>query len=459
MTDLIRTMSATALLQAYRSGALSPVTVMETVLERCARINPKINALYDLDAEGAMASARASEARWQAGTPVGPLDGVPCVVKDSVAAKGMRMFRGLSARLDIAPDQADSPPAARLREAGAIIIAKSTMPDMGFFAAGVSSACGVTRNPWDLRLNTGGSSAGGAAAVAAGLVPLAVGTDVGGSVRLPAAHCGLVGVKPTAGVVPHLPYRRDRAAGPITRTVEDAALMLSVLAQHDATAEEPGAVLAETVEPLDLWGKRIGLLLSMNDGPAVDPAVEALVRKAADVLRGCGAEIIDMAPPVPFPFIRQLGAYFFVKAAGERAGLPAERRGEMNPVLSACCDEAEKMSARDFAGAISTIDKAQRSLTKAVNTFDFVLTPSMPIVNFPAESVALDPAHPHDHVTFTALFNQSGHPAASVLCGFVGTSPVGLQLVAPHGCDADLLAACRTYEQARGELAPFPDLV
>lgn len=459
MTDKIWAMSATGMLRAYRSGALSPVTVMEKVLDRCASVNPRINALYDLEPFEAMEAARTSAARWQAGAPVGPLDGVPCVVKDSIAVRGKRMLRGLEARRDAEPDVADSPPAARLREAGAIIIAKSTMPDMGFFAAGVSSAFGVTRNPWDLTLNVGGSSAGSAAAVAAGLVPLAVGSDVGGSVRLPASHCGLVALKPSVGVVPHLPYSRDRSAGPITRSVEDTVLLMSVLSGRDATAEEPGAEMPEAMAPLDLAGRRIGLLLSMGDGPEVDPAVAALVRQAATVLQGCGAEIVEMETPVTFPFVRQLTTYFSVKAAGERAGLPEARRGQMLDVLSACCDRGDRMLAREFAAAMATVDKAQRLMGRAVDQVDFVLAPTMPIVNFPAEAVACDPAHPHDHVTFTALLNQTGQPAATVLCGFVGTSPVGLQLMAPRGQDLALLGACLAYERARGPLAPFPEVV
>ncbi|MEI4474097.1 amidase [Frigidibacter sp. MR17.24] len=457
MTD-IWTLSATELLEGYRSKALSPVAVMRALLERAERINPRINALYEIDAEGAMAAAEASAARWAAGRPMGPLDGVPCVVKDSIEVAGMRMLRGLAAHSDAAAGAEDSPPAARLREAGAILFAKSTMPDMGFLGAGVSSAHGVTRNPWDLSLNTGGSSAGSAAAVAAGLSPLAIGSDVGGSVRLPASHCGLFALKPTAGVIPHLPYSRDRVAGPITRTVADAVLMMSVLGRPDPRAYEPGAEIAPVLAPLPMAGKRIGLMLSVGDGPAVAPEVAALIRAAADTFAALGAEIVEMAPPVGFPFLRALTTYFSVKAASERAGLPAESRGQMLPVLTRCCDAGDALSARDYAAAQGTVDKAQRSFARACAAFDFVLSPTMPMANYAAEAVGADPEHPHDHVGFTALINQSGQPAATVLCGFAGPSPVGLQLIAAPGADAGLLAACLAYESARPAMPGFPDL-
>lgn len=452
------TLSATELLQGYRDGTLSPVEVMQCLLDRCDTVNPQVNALYEIDAEGAMAAARASADRWAAGTPMGPLDGVPCVVKDSIAVRGMRMIRGLKAHEDAAPDAEDSPPAARLREAGAILFAKSTMPDMGFLGAGVSSAHGVTRNPWDLSLNTGGSSAGSAAAVAAGLAPLSIGSDVGGSVRLPASHCGLATLKPTAGVIPHLPYSRDRVAGPITRTLADAVLMMSVLAQPDPRAYEPGAAIPAQLDPLPMAGKRIGLMLSIGDCPEVAPDVAALIRNAGQVFAALGAEVVEIADPVGFPFVKALHDYFCVKAAGERAGLPADRRDRMLPILTSSADKGDAMTALRFAKVLSTIEKAQLKLAQATAGFDFLLSPTMPWANYPAEAVGADPVNPHDHVGFTALLNQSGQPGVTVLCGFAGTSPVGLQLIGSAGQDIDLLRAGLAYEAAREAMPAFPDL-
>ncbi len=452
-------LSATELIEAYRTGDLSPVDVMRQALARASEINPAINALFDVDETGAMAAAEASAARWHVGQPMGPLDGVPCIIKDSIAVKGMRMLRGLEARKDATPDTEDSPPAARLREAGAIIFAKSTMPDMGFLGSGLSSGHGVTRNPWDLSLNTGGSSAGSAAAVAAGIAPLSIGSDVGGSVRLPASHCGLVALKPTAGVIPHLPYSRDRVVGPITRTVADAILMMSVLSQPDARALEPGAEIPGALPPLDLRGKRIGLLLSVGDGPDVAPEVETLIREAAEVFRGLGARIVEMPVPLDFAFLRPLSSCFSVKAASERAGLPPERRAQMPPVLTRCCDAGDAMTARDFAAALSVVDKAQRLFARACADYDFVLSPTLPMPNYPAEAAGADPAHPHDHVGFTALLNQSGQPGATLPCGFAGTSPVGVQLIGSCGQDSEILCAALAYEAARGEPVRFPALV
>jgi len=456
--DMYWKLTGTELVEGYRAGTFSPVAVMDALLARTAALNPALNALYDIDAEAAMAEARASEARWAAGTPVGPLDGVPCVIKDSIAVAGKRMLRGLAARSDVAPDTVDSPPAARLRAAGAILFAKSTMPDMGFLGAGVSSGHGVTRNPWDLSLNTGGSSAGSAAAVAAGLAPIAVGSDVGGSVRLPASHCGLATLKPTAGVIPHLPYSRDRAAGPLTRSVADAVLMMSVLSRPDAEAFEPGADMPPILEPLDMKGRRIGLMLSVGDGPEVAPEVAALIRQAADTFRALGAEVVEMPAPVGFPFLDALSTYFSVKAAMERAGLPEDRRGQMLDILTRCCDQGDSLSARDFAAALGTVDKAQRLFARACAGHDFVLAPTMPVANYPAEAVGANPEKPHEHVGFTALANQSGQPAATLCCGFAGTSPVGLQLLGSPGQDIDILRACLSYESARPPLPALPEL-
>ena len=257
-------LSATNLIAAFADGSLSPVDVMQSTLDRVTAVNPAINALFEIRAEQALAAAQLSEERWRKNAPVGPLDGVPVTIKDSVAAEGWPYWRGIRARVGTPFSTADSPPAARLKEAGAIIFAKTTMPDFGLLASGISSAHGITRNPWNLRKNTGGSSSGGAAAVAAGLGPLTVGSDLAGSVRLPAAQCGLFTLKPGKGVVPHLPPSSTRVAGPISRTVADAALMLSVLSLPDARALEPGASISPDISPLDVKGLKIGLLMDMG---------------------------------------------------------------------------------------------------------------------------------------------------------------------------------------------------
>src|ERR1700736_2063061 len=230
--DLVR-MSLAELVEAYAARRLSPVEVMDATLSRAETFNPSINALFSFRAEEAIAGARQSEARWKAKAALGPLDGVPMTVKDSVAMVGWPYFHGIGANRSLPPSNYDSPPAIALREAGAVIFAKTTMPDCGLMASGISSLHGVTRNPWGLAWNTGGSSAGAGASLAAGAGFVSVGTDIAGSVRLPASHCGLASLKPTHGRVPHLPADTMRMAGPMGRSVDDIACLLTVLTRQD----------------------------------------------------------------------------------------------------------------------------------------------------------------------------------------------------------------------------------
>src|SRR6202158_310446 len=222
-------LSAVDLMAGFRARQFSPSEVLEDVLAHIAVWEPHIKALYAFDPESARATAKASTERWHKGEPTGPLDGVPVTIKDNIATKGVPVPLG-AATTKLVPALVDAPPAARLREAGSIIFSKTTMPDFGMLSSGLSSFHPLTRNPWDLRQNPGGSSAGAAAAGAAGYGPLHLGTDIGGCVRLPACWCGLVALKPSLGRVPIDPPYVGRVAGPMTRTVDDAAVMMSVLA-------------------------------------------------------------------------------------------------------------------------------------------------------------------------------------------------------------------------------------
>src|SRR3984957_17990370 len=225
-------LSAVDLIAGFRARQFSPSEVLEDVLAHVALWELHIKALYAFDPDGARQAAKASTERWQKDEPIGPLDGVPVTIKDNIATKGVAVPFG-TATTKLIPAEADAPPAARLREAGAIIFSKTTMPDFGMLSSGLPSFHSLTRNPWDLRQNPGGSSAGAGAAAAAGYGPLHLGTDIGGSVRLPACWCGLVALKPSLGRVPIDPPYVGRVAGPMTRTVDDAALMMSVLSRPD----------------------------------------------------------------------------------------------------------------------------------------------------------------------------------------------------------------------------------
>ena len=266
----LHALSAADLIAGFRAKQFSPSEVLDDVLEHVAVWEPRIKALYAFDPEGARATAKASTERWQKGEPTGPLDGVPATIKDNIATKGVPVPLG-TATSRLVPALVDAPPAARLREAGAVIFSKTTMPDFGMLSSGLSSFHPLTRNPWDLSKNPGGSSSGAGAAGAAGYGPLHLGSDIGGSVRLPACWCGLVALKPSLGRIPIDPPYVGRVAGPMTRTVDDAALMMSVLAKpdrRDGMSLPPDNINWKALDksPRKL---RIGLMLDLGVGQAL----------------------------------------------------------------------------------------------------------------------------------------------------------------------------------------------
>lgn len=449
-------MSATALLAGYASGRLSPVDAMEAVLARIDAVNPALNAFFVVRADEAIQAARDSEARWHAKAPIGALDGVPVSIKDSIAMVGWPYWRGTKGRVGTVSGQ-DSPPAARLREAGAIFFGKTTMPDYGLLGSGVSSAHGTTRNPWNLAMNTGGSSSGAGAAVASGMGPAAIGSDLAGSVRLPASHCGIFALKPSQGAVPHTPPSSTRVAGPMTRTVADAALLMSVLSKPDEASHGSGASLPASIAPADVRGLRIGLLMGQGFGDEVEAGVAELVHRAADLFRQAGAAVGEMRDPIRPELLDDFRSVFTVKAAMERDELPPPVRALTLDCISAVCDEGDGVSAKRFLRAMEGIEKAKAVYRDASVPFDFILSPVMPVAGFAAEAVGPQADMPLRHLSFTAITNQLGWPAASICCGFTAEGlPVGLQIAGSMGTDADILALAAWYEQARGFDPGFP---
>ncbi|MGH6631507.1 MAG: amidase, partial [Burkholderiales bacterium] len=289
--------SAADLSAAYAARTLSPVEATQAVIAHIARWEPQLCALYAYEPERALADARASEVRWGRGEPLSPLDGVPLTIKENIATKGTPVPLGTAATEPI-PEAEDAPPAARLAEAGCVLLAKTTMPDYGMLSSGLSTFHALARNPWDLSKNPGGSSAGAGAAAAAGYGPLHVGTDIGGSIRLPAGWCGVVGFKPSNGRVPIKPPYIGRVAGPMTRTVTDAALMMAALARpdwRDATSL-PHQELAWSELALNVKGLRLGLLLDAGWGLAPSADILAAVQQAARLFEQAGATVVPMKP-------------------------------------------------------------------------------------------------------------------------------------------------------------------
>ena len=454
-------LSATALLAGYRSRALSPLDVTRAVLAHIERWEPHLRATYALDAEGALAMARASERRWLDGRPLGALDGVPVTIKENVATRGVPVPLGTAAT-ELVPASEDAPPAARLREAGAVLLAKTTMPDYGMLSSGLSSFHPLTRNPWDLRLGPGGSSSGAGAAAAAGYGPLHVGTDIGGSIRLPAGWCGVFGLKPSNGRVPVQPPYYGRVAGPLTRSVADAALMMQVLSQPDArdTMSLPPADIAWTTAlGREIKGLRIGLLLDAGWGLAVAPETGAAVQAAARAFEAAGAIVEPLRPFTTRSMIDGLDNFWRMRSWLDFQALPPERQTRVLPYIRAWIASAPRLSGAEVFHGFSQMGAIRDATLAATEPFDFVLSPVAPVPAFAAEwaSPVKDPQQPFEHIAFTLPFNMSEQPAASFNCGSTATGlPIGLQISGRRFDDLGVLQLARAYEDMRGPQRAWP---
>jgi Asp-tRNA(Asn)/Glu-tRNA(Gln) amidotransferase A subunit family amidase len=454
--------SAAELAAAYRNRSVSPVEAVAAVLARIAAWEPKINAMHLVDAEGALAQAGAAEARWRSGRPLSPLDGVPITIKGNIATAGFPTSIGIAG--DLGPPAAvDSPPAARVREAGCVVLGKTTMPDLGMLASGVSSAHGTTRNPWRLDRNPAGSSSGAGAGLAAGYAPLALGTDIGGSVRLPAAYCGVFAHKPSFGRVPTHPPDWGRVTGPMARTVVDAALLLTVLALPDrrdwmSLPYQPVDYAGSLERPLA--GLRLGLLLEIGVGTPATDEVRAAVAEAARRFAASGAVVEQMPPFADAAMLTGLTRYFQARACTFYLALPPERRERMLPFVRDWLAPAADWSAIDAFQAIAQIARVREATVRACEPFDYVLTPASPVPAYAAEEPCprSDLADPFGHVAFTAPFNHSEQPACSVACGVTADGlPIGLQIVGHRFDDLGVLQLARWYERLRDPLPPWPE--
>ncbi len=458
-SEIIR-LGAAELSQAFARRELSPVEVTQAVISQIERCEPHLNALYAYDPEAALAQARASEARWLAGTALSPLDGVPGTLKENIATRGCPMPVGTAAT-DLAPLLDDAPPAARWNEAGLVLLAKTTMPDYGMLSSGLSSFHKLARNPWDTRKNPGGSSAGAGAAAAAGYGPLHVGTDIGGSVRLPAAWCGLVGLKPSGGRIPIKPPYAGRVAGPMTRTVRDAAWLMSVLSQpdwRDATSlppcNTPWLQLGR-----DIKGLKLGLLMDAGWGLPVEPETQAAVLAAAHALAAAGATIEPLAPFCTRTMADGMDRFWRMRSYLDMQALPEARRQKVLPYIREWVATGASLTAADVFTGYSQIAALRDATVAACQPYDFVLSPTSPVPSYAAEwaSPTNDPARPFEHIAFTLPYNMSEQPALSINCGFTaGGLPIGLQIVGHRHDDLGVLQVAAAYEQLRGAMPDWP---
>ena len=454
--------SAAELSSLYRTRAASPVEALTAILARAEAVNPRINALTLVDAEPALAAAREAEARWARGEPRSPLDGVPVSIKELVRVRGWPHTMA-SKLTDKAPASEDAPSVARLREAGAVVFAQNTSPEYGFKGVTDSPLHGITRNPWDLDLTPGGSSGGSGAAVAAGLGPLAVGTDGGGSVRIPSAFCGLVGLKATYGRVPAWPpsMHGDLAnVGPMTRTTLDCALMLNEMAKPDVRDPFPAppedkdytAGLNEGAR-----GLKIGLVMKFGD-VFLDPEVEGGVEAAAKTLKELGARVEPIsAPPQGANAGMVFVAHWFSALQRLLQIYPADKHDQFDPMLLQNARVGEAYAVQTLVDAMV----ARREMSTAWNLlladYDLVISPTLNVLPFPVGRAFPDgpDGEPNRAWSNTALFNLTRHPAITTPAA-LGPSglPVGVQIVAAHYRDHLVLRASAALEAAQARTFP-----
>jgi aspartyl-tRNA(Asn)/glutamyl-tRNA(Gln) amidotransferase subunit A len=460
-SDDIAYASAHALLDGFRSKALSPVEVTQSLLDRIDALQPKLNAFVVVDRDGALAAARASEQRWQRGDPAGALDGVPVTIKDLVMMRGFPTRRG-SRLVDPVPDAYDGPATARLREAGAVILGKTTTPEFGWKAIGDSPVTGISRNPWNLDRTPGGSSAGAAAACAAGIGPLHVGSDGAGSIRIPSAFCGIFGIKASFGRVPAYPASPMGTlsnVGPMTRNVRDAALMLNVLRGPDD--RDPFGL------PPDDRDWRAGIedglrgwkiAYSPDLGYAkVDPDIAVTTAAAARRFEALGATVEEVREVFPSPR-DALMTVWAVGTARIMAGLPSGRQSECDPGFAAVAEKGARITAAEYLAAEAERFALCVRMAEFHRKYDLLLTPMMPVPALPVGQDLNDPATERDWIDwspFSYPFNLTRQPAATVPCGLTsGGLPIGLQIVGPLYADDRVLRAARAFEATRPERRP-----
>jgi aspartyl-tRNA(Asn)/glutamyl-tRNA(Gln) amidotransferase subunit A len=454
MSDLW-TLTATELVDAFRKKTLSPVEVTQAVLKRIEALNPVLNAFNLVAAEEAIQQAKASEARWLAGQPRGLLDGVPVSIKDLILTKGWPTLRGSKTVDPKGPWNDDAPATARLREHGAVLLGKTTTPEFGWKGVCDSPLTGITRNPWNTAKTPGGSSGGAAAAVASGMGPLAVGTDGGGSIRIPCGFTGLFGLKASFGRVPAWPlspFGTVAHVGPMTRSVADAALMLNVLALPDARDWH-----ALPYEPRD-W--RTGLEQGVADlriayspdlGYAkVDAEVASIVRKAVSVFEDLGAKLEEKNPGFESP--EQLFVtHWFSGAAFLLKGIPKDKHKLIDPGLVEVALQGEKITAHELLDAQLKRGALGTHMNLFHRDYDLLVTPTLAVAAFDAgKEFPENSKRWTDWTPFSFPFNLTQQPAASIPCGLTKAGlPVGLHLVGPRYADALVLRAARAFESVR----------
>ena len=468
MSAAVWTLSATELSAAFRERSMSPLDALNSVWGRMEAVNPAINAVVTHDYQAALQAAAASTRRWQQGLPLSALDGVPFTVKDNIPVAGMRSTFGSGLYADHVPLR-DELPVARLRAAGAVMLGKTNTPEFALQGYTDNALFGVTRNPWDLSLTPGGSSGGAVAAVAAGIAPIALATDGGGSIRRPCAHTGCTGLKPSAGRVPRSngfpAFLHDfEVVGPVARDVNDLTLVMDLIAPFSALDSRSGSWRHQDFSVPVVRPSRILLLTALGLAP-VDTETRTSTEGAARALESLGHQIdtevseelttlICAVNELAWPVISQSGLAWFLERH-----FPS-RLGEISPAIAQLLQAGHQHSGASYAHALDLVQRLRNCLSLLFERIDFLLLPSAAALPW-----AADQSHPtfidgmavgpRGHAVFTAFVNAAGLPALALPArpSALGL-PIGVQLVGRQGDDARLCAVGLQYQQ----VAPWQSL-
>jgi aspartyl-tRNA(Asn)/glutamyl-tRNA(Gln) amidotransferase subunit A len=459
-------LTATRLTAGYAAGEFSPVEVTRAVLARAEAAQARTNAFVRIDADEALAAAGESARRWRAGLPAGPVDGVPVTVKDLLLTRGTPTLRGSrTVRAEGAAWDEDAPAVARLRAAGAVFLGKTTTPEFGWKGVTDSPRYGVTGNPYDPGRTSGGSSGGSAAAVALGAGPLSLGTDGGGSVRIPASFCGIFALKGTYGRVPlypSSPFGTLSHVGPMTRDAADAALMMDVITGPDwrdwsQLAPETGSFRAALTGPVA--GLRVAYSPSLGWDVPVAPEVAAAVRTAVDRLAALGAHVEEADPGIADP-VAAFHTLWFSGAARVVQPLGDTERELLDPGLREICEQGARLGALDYLAAVEVRAALGRAMGRFHRTYDLLVTPTEPVTAF-AAGAEVPAGSGYTRWTgwtpFTYPFNMTQQPAATLPCGVDGAGlPIGVQLIGARHADALVLRVAHALYEAGAASIPAP---